>query len=627
VAEEIGVGYVRLVPSMEGFQAKAQQQLRQSIAPGAKAAGAAAGTEAASGFTSSVGKGLGKAQGKFKGFLSKIGGGAAGALAGFVAVGAIKDAIGGAVSAASDLNETLNKSQAIFGKQQASMLAWADTASTSVGLSKGAALDAAAGFGDMFTQIGFTGKAAAGMSRDTVQLAADLGSFSNLETADVVDRLSGAFRGEYDSLQLVIPNINAARVEQVALATTGKKTAKELTAQEKAAAVLAIAHKDGARAAGDFAKTSSGLANSQKIMSAEVTNLKADIGAGLLPVMLKLQVIGLKAVRWMADNQGVLKTTAIIVGGVLAGAFAALAVSVIAATWPFLAIGAAVALLAAGFVWLWKNSETTRTVITAVGKAFVAVFKWIMSAGSAFFGWLKGAFSALVSAATSYGKLLFKIYTWPYVQSYKIIKATLQAVGRFIKGVFSTVVRAGVSMGQAILNGFRKLRALAGYLTSPLRAGIRTAKDLLGGLVSYVRGLPGKFRSAMSGLWNSLTSGFRSALNFVIGKWNGLSFTIGGQKVFGKTLPGVTISTPNIPYLASGGIIDSATLAVVGESGPEVVTPLSQLGSVAAAAGAAPPTVVMVDGSGLDRALAEWLRRSVRVRGGGSVQTAFGSTR
>lgn len=208
----------------------------------------------------------------------------AGALA-FAAAGVAAVKFGSdAIGAASDLNETLSKSKIIFGDNAKAMQKWAAGAATSAGLSKQAALEAAAGFGDMFSQIGFTQDAAAKMSKSTVQLSADLGSFNNLPTEDVSQRIAAAFRGEYDSLQALIPNINAARVESKALAMTGKDNAKQLTAQEKAAAVLAIVHKDGARAAGDFARTSDGLANQQKILAANFENVKAKIGKALLPV-------------------------------------------------------------------------------------------------------------------------------------------------------------------------------------------------------------------------------------------------------------------------------------------------------------------------------------------------------
>jgi hypothetical protein len=235
----------------------------------------------ASGTFNKVGNSADGLGGKMKNF-AKVGAAGlaiAGAAAGKFAIDAI--------SSASDLNETMSKSSVIFGKNAGAIQKWAGGAARTMGLSKNAALGAAAGFGDMFSQIGFSGNQAAKMSKQVVQMSADLGSFNNLETSDVADRMSAAFRGEFDSLQALVPNINATRVETEALAMTGKKSAKELTAQEKAAATLAIVQKDGARAQGDFARTSGGLANQQKILAAQFENTKAKIGTALLPVATK----------------------------------------------------------------------------------------------------------------------------------------------------------------------------------------------------------------------------------------------------------------------------------------------------------------------------------------------------
>jgi hypothetical protein len=253
-----------------------------------------------------------------------------GVLAGGVALG-----IRSVVGAASDLNETLNKSDVIFGENAGRIERWASGAADSFGLSKQAALEAAASFGNMFQQLGFTGGEAVNASESVVKLAADLGSFNNLETGNVLERIQAAFRGEYDSLQLLIPNINAARVEQEAMAETGKANADQLTAQEKATAVLAIVQRDGAAAANDFAETADGLANSTKITTAEFEDLKAKIGQQFLP-------IAQDAMHFLSD-------TAIPVVGELAGGIADLA------TWfgdlpgPVqLAAGAAVAWAVAG---------------------------------------------------------------------------------------------------------------------------------------------------------------------------------------------------------------------------------------------------------------------------------------
>lgn len=268
---ELATAYISIVP--EGSKI-APEIKRQFGAAGveAKRAGSDSGKRFSSGFGSAVkGLAVGFAGAKVLGFLN--------------------DSVG----AASDLNETTSMSAVIFGKNAEAVEKWASTSATSFGLSKQAALQAAGGLGDMFLQLGLADKQAVRLSKSTVQMAADLGSFKNLETDDVLDRISAALRGEYDSLQAVIPNINAARVEQEALAATGKKSAKELTAAEKATATLAIIQKDGARAAGNFKDTSDDLANSQKIQAASAEDLKAKIGTGLLPIQLRLT-------RFLADD-------------------------------------------------------------------------------------------------------------------------------------------------------------------------------------------------------------------------------------------------------------------------------------------------------------------------------------
>lgn len=221
------------------------------------------------------------------GVIAGVAGGVAAKMVDLVssAVGRAGDFFGGAVMSASDLFETLSKAEEIFGQQASEMEWWAATADRAFGLSQAAALDAAAGFGDMFSQIGFSGDEAAAMSRDVVQLAADLGSFNNLETGDVLDMISASMRGEYDSLQRVIPNINAARIATEALALSGKSSASDLSAQDKAIATLAVITGDASRAAGDFERTSGGAANMQKIFAAQVENLKSKLGQELLPVL------------------------------------------------------------------------------------------------------------------------------------------------------------------------------------------------------------------------------------------------------------------------------------------------------------------------------------------------------
>ncbi|WP_125777196.1 hypothetical protein [Antribacter gilvus] len=344
----------------------------------------------ASGTLDNVGRRVDDNRGRWE----KLGGVVAGIGIGAMVGKFAKDAVG----AASDMTETVNKSTVIFGENAAEIQKWSDGAAKNFGLSKSAALSAVSGFGDMFAQLRFTGEQAAKTSTNVVGLAADLGSFHNLDTDDVLDRISAALRGEYDSLQALIPNISAARVEQEALGATGKKSAADLTAAEKASATLAIVQRDGAAAAGDFKETSDGLANSTKIASAQFADMQAKVGTLLLPAMADLVGVAISAVTWIQNNSGAatalgitlgVATAAIMVAAHWQGIYRTATTIATAATWLFNAalranpIGiviTAITALVGAIVWLYNNNETARKIIDGAWKgiksAVSAVGDW-----------------------------------------------------------------------------------------------------------------------------------------------------------------------------------------------------------------------------------------------------------
>jgi hypothetical protein len=79
--------------------------------------------------------------------------------------------------------------------------------------------------------------------------------------------------------------------------------------------VLAIVHKDGARAMGDFAKTSDGFANQNKIATAQLADMQAEVGTALLPTMQGFMGFLLSSIipafkdmsHWVGDNIGLIK--------------------------------------------------------------------------------------------------------------------------------------------------------------------------------------------------------------------------------------------------------------------------------------------------------------------------------
>lgn len=158
-----------------------------------------------------------------------------------------------------------------------------------------------------------------------------------------------------------------------------------------------------------------------------------------------------------------------------------------------------------------------------------------------------------------------------------------------------------------------------------LVAGLGRIIDKGEKFVGWVEGLKDRISRATSGMWSGVSGGFRDAINWVIRHWNDLSFTLGGGSFMGVPIPGFTLSTPDIPYLANGGITGSGW-AVVGEQGRELVKvgPGSQVmnngATEAALAGAGGGGVARVeissDGGPVGELIVELLRPLIRNRGG-----------
>lgn len=475
-----------------------------------------------------------------------------GVLAGWAAIGGINAITGffkGAVTGASDLNETMNASTQIFGVSAATIDTWGTTAYKSVGLSKQAAVDAAVGFGNMFTQLGWTSDAAAELSTKTVQVAADLGSFRNLPTADVADRISAALRGEYDSLQTLIPNINAARVEQEALAASGKTNASELTAQEKAAATLAIVQRDGATAMGDFARTSDDAANSAKIVSARFADQQTALGQQLLPVWTAfLSFLSTTAipvfssiVTWVGENS----QTLLILGGVIGGIALALNIATVAGTIHAAYQAAAAASTGGLTIAQWAlnaamSANPIGIIIVLIG-VLIGVIVWVATQ-TTFFQDTWTVMTDIVGTAAT--------WLWENVLS----------------PVFASVGLAFTSMGTAITWVWENVVSpVFSFITDTVTLIGTTVSDVFGGIASFIGNA---FNSALSVVRGPL-NGLISLVNGAINGLNSLSVTIPSwvPLVGGQTWG---LDIPRIPLLARGSS-SAPGMYIAGEAGPELI--------------------------------------------------------
>jgi len=218
------------------------------------------------------------------------------------ALGALTAAAMPAIDAASDLNETVSKTQVIFGAASKEVLAFGDQTAKSLGISKQAALDASATFGVFGKAAGLTGSSLATFSTDFTKLAADMASFNNTTPEQAITAIGAALRGESEPIRQYGVLLSDAVLKQEAMALGIYDGVGALTAQQKVLAAQAAIYKQTGDAQGDFERTSGGLANQQRILTASIQDLQASIGKALLPVVQAVLPYVTKFADWAAKN-------------------------------------------------------------------------------------------------------------------------------------------------------------------------------------------------------------------------------------------------------------------------------------------------------------------------------------
>lgn len=194
----------------------------------------------------------------------------------------------GPIQGASDVGEAMNKVQVVFGDSTEGIKEFARTAATGLGQSQSTALGALGTFGNLFVSMGMATDAAADMSRQTVALASDLASFNNIRPEEALEKLRAGLVGETEPLRTLGVMLSAASVEARALEMNLGKTKDTLTATDKAAASMALIMEQTVTAQGDFARTSTGFANAQRVIKAQFDDLQATLGAAFLPTLEKV---------------------------------------------------------------------------------------------------------------------------------------------------------------------------------------------------------------------------------------------------------------------------------------------------------------------------------------------------
>lgn len=161
-----------------------------------------------------------------------------------------------------------------------------------------------------------------------------------------------------------------------------------------------------------------------------------------------------------------------------------------------------------------------------------------------------------------------------FTRAYNAVVNAFSGIGSFFSGVWSTVQSIFVNAGQAVGS------AVGGAFRSAVNAVLGTIENVVNGFIGMINGVLGVVRN-LPGL------GWVGSIGYV-----------------------------NLPRLARGGIVDSPTVAMIGEAGKEVVMPLENTGFL--------QTMGRIVGGAVVNALGGNLTRSSGFSGDGDIVIQIG---
>jgi hypothetical protein len=394
---------------------------------------------------------------------------------------------------------------------------------------------------------------------------------------------------------------------------------------------------------GDFGRTSSGLANQQRILQARLEDLKGALGQKLLPITVKVVGVFLDLIDGARKLGNVVSPLVAHVQAftrsVMGNSDANEGMTGSLHSWSKAGIAVALwirndFLPAARRLGTWVTTVAIPAIRDFASRLWSDLQPALRQIADSFntqirpalesaIGKFREAWPTIQRVLEILGTLAGFILTKVVPVLIRFYAIYLASVIRVLSSVFLAVVKVigvVIKIGAALIDAGAKVGKFVGSVT-----------DKVGSLVHFFTGVPGKIRSATSGMFDGIKDAFRSAINYVIGGWNRLHF---GIPSIDTHIPGIgtigggSFGVPQIPYLAKGGDITAGGSAIVGERGPELldlprgarVTPLARGG-----AGGHQKVMVEINLTGADDDLIRRLKKHVRVSGGGNVQIALGS--
>ena len=529
---------------------------------------------------SSASKELGAMQTKTKGFMGGIKGLAGGFLAG-VAVDQVIQFGAETVSMASDVEQSVGAVESIYGKFADGVISSSESAASAVGLSQGEYLKLATTLGGQLKNAGVPLEDIAGQTDGLIKQASDLAATYGGTTAEAVEALGSAMRGEADPAERYALNLKQSALAAEASEEGITKAGEAMSDTQRVQALLSLTAEQGADAQGAFARESDTLAGKQQRLGAQFDNVKTTIGQALLPVVSGALDLFQKLVKWVTDNwPKVWKVIKPVVDKIRA---------LVAPVIKFLADA-------------WKKyGPVVIRIVKWLGEVIGSTFKTIFKILGNVIDFIKNIFQGKWKAAFNNVLDIFR-NIWDHLKNIlsapiEWLRTLAERISGWISERWRGLITRITDAATAITDWFKELPGkVMGWFTS-LRDKISTwigekwsalwtdlkdtALSIFTEIGDELAEIWGTITGVVESLWTGLMDGLKSIANTFI---DGINFFIRGinagiDKI--NMIPGVNIGKlGEIAHLATGGIVTGPTLALLGERGPEAVVPLRRGGGL-----------------------------------------------
>lgn len=439
------------------------------------------------------------------------------------------------VGMASDTNEALSAVQTVYGSAAQTVIDSSRNAATAVGMSQTEYLSATTQMAAYGTMMGLNQQQTAAFADQTVTMSSDLASFFNTSPADAMGAINAGLRGEFDGLERYGIVMNQATVEQYALTNgiwdgVGAMTTQQLEQARSGAIMDAYTSSTGSAhaAMGDFARTSGGLANQQRILKAQLKDVGAQFGQVLLPVAMKMVGAFSKVIGVLKDMSPRAKTLTVIVAGIAAAIGPAL-----------IGIGAAMGPLANGFrvarIALLAFTGPIGLIVAALvglGIAYKTNFLGFGDAVREVGSKLKQAFGGIVDKVREVIQL-FKTFS-TVENPVRAALAALYTAFPKLRGVLAPIIHAV----ETLTNAFTYFRSAG---ANPIQAAVIALTQAFPGLrdvilgvytiglrlVDVARDLWDAFSALLRGDWAGVFEGLKAAFGDALGALGTAALVIG----------------------------------------------------------------------------------------------------